>query len=271
MIHICLKSAKSEQLNMSSATRIRDQRRTNPAGFTLLELIAIVAISGILMSLLLPALSAAKEKSRRSVCGQNERQVILALLDYGVDNGEFLPSPLDNTGQSYHSIVLSDMTFSNIVAGQLYGQSNVLYCPNLVQAAGTMGGHDPRFGYTIGYSYLAAVQQPITPKGPDKGWSGPLTTMDSSAVIADANYWNSATSSQLTVAPHTAGGVAMMAAPGISSMSRSSAGLAAGSSSAAAGAMGGNVGSLDGSVLWKSIGKMSQYSASLNDPAYGNW
>jgi len=40
------KSAKSEQLNMSSATRIRDQRRTNPAGFTLLELIAIVAISG---------------------------------------------------------------------------------------------------------------------------------------------------------------------------------------------------------------------------------
>ena len=222
------------------------------------------------MSLLLPALTAAKEKSRRSVCGQNERQVVLALLDYGDENGELLPSPLDNTGQSYHSIVLSDATFSNLV-GQLYGQSNVLYCPNLVQATGRMGGYDPRFGYTIGYSYLAAVQQPVTPKGPDIGWSGPLTALDTKAVIADANYWNRASGSLLTVAPHTASGVALMTAPGGSSSSSGPGNQAGTLSSTAAGAMGGNVGSLDGSVLWISIGKMSQYSASLDGSANGNW
>jgi len=245
-----------------------ERRRTSPAGFTLLELVAIVAISGVLMSLLLPALSSAKEKSRRSVCGQNERQIVFALLDYGDANHEFLPAATDNSGD-YHSIVLSSQTFSNMM-DYLYNESNLLYCPNLAQAAGKMGGYDPQTGYTIGYSYLAATELPATAKGPDIGWSGPLNTTEASEVIADANYWVNA-SHAMTLAPHTSGGSVAMVSTGSSTVPAGSATRMPGSSSTAAGAIGGNVGSLDGSVIWMPIGLMGKYHASGDGSAFGNW
>lgn len=108
------------------------------AGFTLLELMTVIFISGVLMALLLPALSTAKEKSRRSVCGENERQFVFVLTMYGADNNELLPAATDNRGD-YHSIVLSSVTFSNIL-DYTYNESNLLYCPNLLQAVGAMGG-----------------------------------------------------------------------------------------------------------------------------------
>jgi hypothetical protein len=37
------------------------------------------------------------------------------------------------------------------------------------------------------------------------------------------------------------------------------------------GAMGGNIGSLDGSVIWRPIRLMSQYPASTDGSALGNW
>jgi prepilin-type N-terminal cleavage/methylation domain-containing protein len=244
------------------------------AGFTLLELITVVAISGVLMALLLPALSSAKEKSRRSVCGQNERQVIFALIMYGSDNRELLPSATDNTGVGYHSIVLSGMTFSNIL-DYTANESNVLYCPNLLQSTAKMGGYNPNTGFTIGYSYLATTELPGTPKGPDTAWTGPMNTTEASEVIADANYWSKTTTQALTVAPHTtSGSVAMtmtLATASTSSASATSTSQAAGSSSTAVGGAGGNVGSLDGSVIWEPIGRMGIYPASQDSSASGNW
>src|ERR1035441_10591778 len=70
-------------LHMPLAMRSADRRCASSAGFTLLELLVVVAIAGVLMALLLPALSNAKETSRRSVCNQNIRQIILALAMYG--------------------------------------------------------------------------------------------------------------------------------------------------------------------------------------------
>jgi len=51
----------------------------------------VVAIIAILAALLLPALSRAKENSRRSVCMSNLRQIGLAALAYAEDNGDNLP------------------------------------------------------------------------------------------------------------------------------------------------------------------------------------
>lgn len=68
-------------------------------GFTLVELLVVVAIIAILIAILLPALKRAKESANRIQCASNIRQIVTAAILYSESNraGIYIPAdPFDN-------------------------------------------------------------------------------------------------------------------------------------------------------------------------------
>jgi prepilin-type N-terminal cleavage/methylation domain-containing protein/prepilin-type processing-associated H-X9-DG protein len=61
-------------------------------GFTLIELLVVVGIIGLLVSMMLPALSRARESSKATVCLSNMRQMSLGTVMYAQCNHDTLPS-----------------------------------------------------------------------------------------------------------------------------------------------------------------------------------
>jgi len=74
-------------------------RRGGPGrGFTLIELLVVVAIVALLLAILMPALAKARAAARSGVCTGNLRQLGIAMAEYTVEYGQWIPGSPNTTG-----------------------------------------------------------------------------------------------------------------------------------------------------------------------------
>jgi prepilin-type N-terminal cleavage/methylation domain-containing protein len=247
----------------------RRQRRPEAAAFTLIELLVVIAIIAVLAALLRPALASAKEKSKRAACKSNMRQTVLTVHMYGMDFQEFVPDGRDDNNE-WHAIRIKKTTYTNMV--QYTGNVKVMDCPNFTY--GTFSRYSGLYGYLVGYAYLGRALDGATlnrwPFPSPYWWHPPIKTTESGTnfIVADANTWGGG----LNMAPHGKTGPinrASPASPTVPATFMNNAGAT--DTPATIGGAGGNVGLLDGSIIWKNMKQMQQRFASSYVLYFGYW
>jgi prepilin-type N-terminal cleavage/methylation domain-containing protein/prepilin-type processing-associated H-X9-DG protein len=133
-------------------------------GFTLIEMVVVLAISGILVSMLLPAAQSAREAARRLECVNNLKQIGLALCSYQLSHQSLPPgsSPGMNPGSrdswSVHGQILGEMEHQ-----ALYNSINFRWGVEDSAAAGESG-------YRVNSTAIEAeISSYVCPSDPNAG------------------------------------------------------------------------------------------------------
>jgi prepilin-type N-terminal cleavage/methylation domain-containing protein/prepilin-type processing-associated H-X9-DG protein len=157
--------------------------------FTLLELLVVIAIIGILAALIFPAFSRAKQKAQGTQCLNNGKQMMIALVAYTADNGDYYPPNPDDgnsepgynwcSGQAgigqpdeFNPDVLLDPT-RNLLVNFLSGNITVFRCPADRRFGKYQGSNPAMIGQSIPAVRTFSMSQAVGTIDPGFDASGP--------------------------------------------------------------------------------------------------
>ncbi|MCF7954911.1 MAG: type II secretion system GspH family protein [Phycisphaerae bacterium] len=121
-------------------------------GFTLVELLVVMAIISFLLAIIVPAIGRAKDQSRLVICRSNQRGLVLASLAYSGENNSKLP-----VDRQLHN---SHIELVRILSGGGYVQEpRNYYCPS--EKSDELKYSDENFDQgNIGYFYYCFTDRP---------------------------------------------------------------------------------------------------------------
>ena len=117
--------------------------KCNRRGFTLIELMVVVAIVALIAAILLPVFAKVRERGRQTACLSNLRQLSLATFQYAQDSDDHYPyggdpGDLDTDGWKYsdngkywpaiQQMQAHQQTLPNVMAG--YVENRQWHCPS---------------------------------------------------------------------------------------------------------------------------------------------
>ena len=119
-------------------------------GFTLLELLTVIAIIAILSAFLLSAVAIAKNKARRVVCTNNLRQINLGVQMYSDDSNDKSPKPASGVSNPY--IAYKELMKSYVgLRSQSSERDKSFACPADIFYYDYLFGHYPHSTNLAGY------------------------------------------------------------------------------------------------------------------------
>ena len=168
-------SAFSRENNEKGRCKMKRCRKK----FTLIELLVVIAVIAILVSLLLPALSKARESGRNISCVSNLKQIGTGLAMYANDY-DFYPAACPETGETYtqnywHFKVRPYLGYQRVpknwTEASLFRREGVFFCPSTDILYNDSGFSDTlsysmnSFGYLVSYKAFtpaSALDAPAT-------------------------------------------------------------------------------------------------------------
>jgi prepilin-type N-terminal cleavage/methylation domain-containing protein/prepilin-type processing-associated H-X9-DG protein len=146
------------------AQGFRNRKSTQGNGFTLIEILVVIAIIALLAAILFPVFARARENAKRASCQSNLKQIALGLIQYTQDYDERFPNWVPPEGGT---------PFWYVMAAPYFKSQQIFRCPS-----------QPRTTDAFGTTYYSSYAM----TGMDDGGGGPGTGNEHHMYDADGAH-----------------------------------------------------------------------------------